>query len=295
MAPSSAPDPKAAPTPAPKPTEVKEPQPTPAPAAPDYLDFETSKGKKVKVKVDGVESEVSFEELHRSYQTDRSLTQRAQRLAEERRRFEEERKGPPAQPAAKPNDPKAPANPDDPVYQELIAPHIRPLVDENKALKDQIAEMQKVLAPIQRDQHLDADEAHFNEMGFPGFKEAAKSGKIRGLAFELTKREPGEEESAYFQRVAQTWDTRDGVHKLFLTLKAREAAAAKPAAPPAPPAPPKEPAPAPKVPDVEGASGGPSGSQQSNAALSEAFKKASESKSMDDWANYFALRDKKAA
>ena len=65
----------------PKPAEPEVPPAEPAAKGPEYLDLSQISGKLVKVKVDGVETDVPAEELVKNYQLDRHLTQRGQSLA----------------------------------------------------------------------------------------------------------------------------------------------------------------------------------------------------------------------
>lgn len=59
------------------------------PVEPEYFDLDSFKDKKVKVKIDGVEGEATLQDLIKGYQTDRHLTQKGQKIAEERRKLEE--------------------------------------------------------------------------------------------------------------------------------------------------------------------------------------------------------------
>lgn len=56
------------------------------------LDLDKFKGYKVKAKVDGQEEEVTLEALLKSYQTDKTISQRGQQLGAERRALADERK-----------------------------------------------------------------------------------------------------------------------------------------------------------------------------------------------------------
>lgn len=74
---------------APTPTE---PVTDPTETAPQYLNLEDLSGQKVKTKVDGVDGEVTIEELLKSYQTNETISQRGQELGTQRQALAEESK-----------------------------------------------------------------------------------------------------------------------------------------------------------------------------------------------------------
>jgi hypothetical protein len=69
-----------------------EPVAGPTETAPQYLDLKDLSGQKVKTKVDGVDGEVTIEELLKSYQTNETISQRGQELGTQRQALAGERK-----------------------------------------------------------------------------------------------------------------------------------------------------------------------------------------------------------
>ena len=67
-----------------KPVEVK-------PSEDEALTLDSLKGKKVKVKIDGVEKVVNAEDLWKGYQTDQHLSQKGQKIGEDLRALAVER------------------------------------------------------------------------------------------------------------------------------------------------------------------------------------------------------------
>lgn len=121
----------AAATPAPViPTQTP---PTTAPTEPSYLKTDEMTGKMVRVKVDGIESDVPAESLVKNYQLERHLNAQLISLAEERRKLEADRRQPVPEP---PKPGKAP----EPVKRS----------DEVQALEAQIAQMQAQMVGLQQ-------------------------------------------------------------------------------------------------------------------------------------------------
>lgn len=130
---------QATPNPAPQPPI----SPT-APPAPAYLTLEEMAGKMVKLKVDGVETDVPAESLLKTNQLERHLNTQLERLAQERTRFEQERtallqRPIPLAPAPEPAAPKPGKPAPDPVRKSA----------EVEALENQIAQMQVQMQGLQ--------------------------------------------------------------------------------------------------------------------------------------------------
>lgn len=71
-------------------TSASQPEAPPAPPEPDYLEItDDLRGKHVKVKVDGEEISVPFDEALQGYQRQAAFTQHSQQLAEQRRQLED--------------------------------------------------------------------------------------------------------------------------------------------------------------------------------------------------------------
>lgn len=124
-------------TPAPEiPTQTP---PTTAPTIPSYLKTDEMTGKMVKVKVDGIESDVPAESLVKNYQLERHLNAQLMTLAEERRKLEADRAVLLRQPAPIPETPK-PGKAPEPVKRS----------DEVQALEAQLLQMQEQMAGLQQ-------------------------------------------------------------------------------------------------------------------------------------------------
>jgi hypothetical protein len=261
-----------------EPTPPKKEEPkaeAPVTPEPDHLDIEPLGAKKVKVKIDGKEELVSLADVVRGYQTDRHLTQKGQKLAEERKRLEEERKPTPkAEPA------KVPAQPAvDPELQKVLDPFLRERDEKIDRLEKVIEEMRPAVVPLQMQNFLDGEEAYWANLGLPGFKEAHTKGVLAKLALELRPEDPS------------SFDNLQGARELFAIHSARKARAGQGTVEtPAAPATPKEPKPTPAIPSVEPGAGGPSGAEDKNAAVRDAYNRAKKSGDRNDWADYFRLR-----
>lgn len=75
-----------------EPVAPPEPAADPTKKSTEYLSSEDFSGRKVKTKVDGVEKEISFEELLKGYQLNETIAERGQKLGTERQALAEERK-----------------------------------------------------------------------------------------------------------------------------------------------------------------------------------------------------------
>lgn len=117
----------------PAPAAPTQTPPTTAPTAPSYLKNDEMTGKMVRVKVDGIESDVPAESLVKNYQLERHLNAQLINLAEERRKLEADRRFP------TPDAPK-PGKAPEPVKRS----------DEVQALEAQIAQMQAQMQGLQQ-------------------------------------------------------------------------------------------------------------------------------------------------
>lgn len=253
----------------------------PKPPEPDYLDIEAFGTKKVKVKVDGQEAEVLLSDVVRGYQTDRHLTQKGQKLAEERKKWEQERTAAappkPAEPAVnKPGD-----DVKDPELQKVLEPFLKPYQEQIKTLVKELETLKPALQPIQLEQNLEKEDNYWKERGVPGFKEVFKSGELKKLAIELKP-------DAFWE-----YDNPEGVKELFTIYMARQAKAkATPQGTPTPAKPEDKGNKAPEVPDVEPGSGAPSVSEDASSEVKEALKQYKANPNRDTLAEYFLQLDK---
>lgn len=248
---------------------------------PDYLDIEAFGTKKVKVKVDGQEAEVLLSDVVRGYQTDRHLTQKGQKLAEERKKWEQERTAAAPPKPAEPAVNKSGDESVDPELQKVLEPFLKPLQEEITYWKKELEKLQPALQPIQLEQNLDKEDNYWTKRGVPGFKDAFKSGELKKLAIELKP-------DAFWE-----YDNPEGVKELFTIYMARQAKAkATPQGTPQPAKPEDKGKTAPEVPDVEPGSGAPSVSEDANSELNEALKRYKANPNRDTLAEYFLQLDK---
>ncbi len=105
---------------------------------PEVLDLEKYRGKKVRVKIGGVESVAPFEDVVKKYQLDGYLTQQAQKLADDRRKFEHDRRSQIS---------RTPA----PADSEASTQNVEPSNDPRAALKAELLEeLRAEIAPIRQ-------------------------------------------------------------------------------------------------------------------------------------------------
>ena len=222
-----------------------------------------------KVKVDGIETEVDADELVKGYQTQKALSQRGQKLADERREFESLRTNPV---------PEAPKDPiptaenllegDDEYYKEFISPYVNPLKEQIKKLSTQLEDVQSEMRPARYNTVQDEIEQEMKTAGFDDYKE--KLPEIELAVQGMSKERQG------------VYNNKDGFVSIFKSMKLDELKNAKNIAPT-------------KVitdddkrakPDVDVMDGGvtPSNADDSSTAHSQAFQKANESGDWQDWA-----------
>lgn len=130
----------------------------------DFLDTAEFGNKKVKVKVDGVETEVTFKDLLKGYQLERHLTQKGQKLSEKEkalREIEETIIGKASTPAAIPVE-------QDPIG-EVIDPYTKPLKEEIADLRKTIKELKGATQPLEYRQNLMRVDNHLRKSGYDDF------------------------------------------------------------------------------------------------------------------------------
>lgn len=237
-----------------KQAETKDVSPTPeeenkkTPTVPEYLDTQEFGDKKVKVKVDGVEMEIPFKDVVKGYQTDQYLTQKGQKIAEERKRQEI---------------PKPEFVPDDEYIDPMAAKHIKELQEELHRVKENEYGISLELAPLRYDRTMTAIDTKMKQEGFADFKD--KLPEIEKILFAM----PPDKMAIY--------DNQQGFEFLYKNLKLGEFKKASEEKPKKPDERPK-----PKVIPIESSSS-PSGGE-SNNEKTKAFDKA---KATGDWTEYF--------
>lgn len=234
--------------------EVPQEEPvTETPEEPDYIDLDALGEKKVKVKIDGVESIVPLRELHKGYQKEQYLTVKGQQLAEERKYLESLKNQllqviPPAQQQEE----------EDPL-KEVINPYVSPILEEISTLKQQINMLSQVAAPYQYQQALNAVDAHLKKEGFDDFKNYVP--KLEA-AFQVAS----PEEQAFL-------NTGNGAIAFYFREKAKELKQSLSAKPKQ-----ADPRPAPKVTPIESGTSTPSG--QESIDMQALFERA---RKTGDW------------
>jgi hypothetical protein len=223
--------------------------------------------KTYKVKVDGIEMEVNEEELVKGYQTQKALSQRGQKLAEERREFEMSKSNPvPDTQIPKPDEPLLDG--DEAYYKEFISPYVNPLKEQIKDLTNQLEEIQSEMRPTRYNTVMEEIDREMKEAGFDDFKE--KQAEIENTVHLMSPERQG------------VYNNKDGYISIFKSMKLDELKNAKNIAPK-------------KVitdddkrvkPDVEVMDGGVTPSQADDSATvhNQAFERAKKTGHWGDWA-----------
>lgn len=205
------------------------PAPAPAPAASDDTFLEDLLAKsnvpmdkvKVRLKVDGVEQVMSYEEAKMRVQLKEHLNLAGQKLGEDRRAIAEERKKLQEQQRTVPNLGVPPApTPGEPTPEDLANPLVRALYDEVITLKGQMQGLNPVVFDVNRQRVANELKAH----GFNDFLEYIPKME----AHIATLKDP---------RYVEYYDTEVGSKALYHELKSRDLMEqmAKANRPPAPP------------------------------------------------------------
>jgi len=232
---------------------------------PEYLNIEEFGEKTIKAKIDGVEVEVPLTEAIKGYQTDRFLTQKGQKIAEEKRALESFKEE-----MLKMNIPSSNADigetpEEDEYYTEHIKPYTEPLMKELKELKDSIAAITATTAPMQAER---------------AFQEIDKEMKAEGLTDFLEKR-PDVEKVIMSMPVGERerFSDRTGFIFVYKDLKLKEALRAQKTTSP-------DLRPAPNVIPIESGTI-PTGASGDASAYATAFKTAKET---GDWSEVLRLK-----
>lgn len=134
------------------------------PVIDETLDPDEIGNKKVKVKVDGVETEVTFKELLKGFQLERHLTQKGQLLGEKERTLREWEQSL----TSKVTTP-ATASPSDDPLQEVVEPYVKPLKQEIEDLKKVVKELRGTTQPLEYQQNLKRVDNHLRKSGYDDF------------------------------------------------------------------------------------------------------------------------------
>lgn len=163
--------------------------------SPEYLDIQDFGDKKVKVKVDGVETEIPFKDVVKGYQTERYLTQKGQMIAEEKKKLQET--------AIPPT-----VHSDDDYIDPLMVEKMRGLEKKLEVAEETIKMAVSELTPIRYERNLSVIDSEMKTEGLTDFKE-----KVPEIEKIIRAMPPDK---------AETYDTIDGFKFLYKNLKLQE-------------------------------------------------------------------------
>lgn len=243
-------------------TGKKEEMVTPEPEVktePEYLSVEDFGDRMVKIKVDGVEQTIPFKDAIRRIQTDKHLTEKGQKLSEERRALEDLKKSILSEnkPVVMSNEPE----PDDEIYKEYVKPHMNKYENEIKSLKQTVKDMESTLQPIQYQNNLKQIASLLKDEGHDDFLDYVP--KIESHIFSLPVEKQAEFDNTY------------GFTTIYKNLKIKELreAASKASNTPIK----ADDRIKPKLVSIEGGSNVPSGADDYSSKYQTALKRAQES------------------
>jgi len=223
---------------------------------PEFLEPDQFGDRKVKVKIGGIEKEVLFSDLIRGYQTDQYLTQKGQRIAEEKRLIDERFQNL-----------QTKATVEEPEIYEYENEELKPLKTEISTLKDEIRSFSEVLKPLKYQHNLKilADKA--KDMGHDDFMEYVP--RIEAHVGSM----PEEEIKQY--------DTEAGFFSTFIKLKLKDIKDNVPGKQKG------ETRPKPPLVPIERGEGAPSGASDENATYQTLFEEA---KKTGDWSKVLEFK-----
>jgi hypothetical protein len=237
------------------------------PVIDETLDPEAIGNKKVKVKVDGEEMEVTFKDLLKGFQLERHLTKKGQALGEKERTLREWEQAL----TDKVTTPIQASPADDPLL-EVVDPYVKPLKQEIEDLKKVVKELKGTTQPIEYQQNLRRVDSHLRKSGYDDFMQYVPEIEQAILAM------PIEEQVEY--------DNPQAFMNLYKDFKIRDLKK--------PPKTTPDERPKPKVSKVhvESGEGGNSGVDDRIAKDKDLFEKARESGKTEDWMALLSFRNK---
>lgn len=265
------------------PSTVEDPAPTQAvtpPAVPDILDLSVLQGKKLRVKVDGIDMEVPAEDFVKNYQLEMHLNRKGQMLNEQKRAIEELRKELLTK-AQTQTDAVEQAIEDGEAPQE-----IQVLRQELQSTQQALAEIRAATADIVFEKNVSALDSQVKaNLGFDDFRQYVPKIQQFVQSQLVNPGRPTPQELARF-------DTPEFYLMKYQEMKLRDLRATPPAPAPkpaetAPPTPVLK-----KIVTVESGGGAlpAKASESMEQQLQTAFDRARKSGSTDDWAEYYALK-----
>ena len=175
------------------PEQGKEVSSTPKPTELGYLDLQDSGDKKVKVKIDGVETEILLKDVVKGYQTEQYLTRKGQALAEERKKIQ----------GVIP-----PTHSKDDYLDPLMLEKMESLEGEVAAMKEREQATISELAPLRYERSLRGIDSEMKAEGLTDFRE-----KLPEIEKILLAMPPDR---------AEVYDTVDGFKSLYKSIKLQE-------------------------------------------------------------------------
>lgn len=243
-----------------EPDEEPEKKDTPAPK---YLTPEEHGDEMVKVKIDGKEMDVPFRDLLRGYQTDQHLTQKGQKIAQEKQTLEEIKR------QFGDKTPAQPATPEevDPLTA-ILQPYIVPFQQKIADLEKKLENVSVVTAPAQYQANLKRLDGTLKGQGFDDFM--AYVPKIENYVKSL----PEEDQPKYDNSIAFI--------DLYKTMKLKDTMSGNGKPPKGP-----DERPTPPVVKIEPANGTPGDTGEYQAKYKAAFDTARET---GDWSEVLRLK-----
>lgn len=233
----------------------------------EYIPVESLANKKLKIKVNGEEKELTFSEALRNIQTNEYLTQKGQKLAEEYRQLQAMKAHPEQTKAASVQH----ANiPDDDFTREYIKPYADNQDIKITALQQELERLKSIAGPLEYQNNLGKVDADMKRAGYDDFMQYVP--KITETILNL----PIEQQMAY--------DTDWGFKSIYKDIKLSEMkeALSKSKTPSSLP----DQRPKPKMVSVESGGGTPTGNDDRLSHLTALKDRASQSGSTRDWANF---------
>jgi hypothetical protein len=236
----------------------------------EYIDLSTLADKKVKVKIGGVEKDITLRDLQKGYQTDQYLTQKGQTIAEQYRQLQAQ---------AKPEQPKAAhvpqaTIPDDDFTREYIKPFADKQETAISALQQEIERLKSITQPMEYQNNLSKVDHDMKAAGYDDFMQYVP--KITESILNM----PVEQQVAY--------DTDWGFKSIYKDIKLAEMKEVLSKSKTETKLPDQRPKP--RVVNVESGGGTPTGNDDTTSIYNAALEKAKQSGRMQDFARAIELK-----
>jgi len=236
----------------------KTPETEPKESVSEYLSLEDFADKLVKVKVDGQESEISLKDVIKGYQTDKHLSQKGQKLAEEFKRLQDMQIQPPVATNSS-------LVQDTPELDEFADPQVVEQAKRIKELEDKINGLNTVVEPLKYERIKANIDAEFKAQGFDDFMAHIPEIESRVLNLPIDK--------------MGIYNTEWGFKSIYKDIKLEEMKATleKSAEPKI-----SDERPTPNLVPIEGAGGSPSGADNFESQYKSGLKRAKQTGDFTD-------------